>query len=173
MTAAPLNLALVGFMGAGKSSVGRLVAQRLGFTFADSDLFVEAKAGRSIAQIFAEAGEERFRAMEREALELLVAERGLVIATGGGAFVDEATRRLLLGSALVVYLEAPFETLWERIGQAPDRPLAQSGRERVRELYERRVPIYREAHVTVDAARPVEEVARAVEEAYRAHVGTR
>lgn len=167
------NVALVGFMGAGKSSVGRKLAERLRLTFVDSDLLIEARTGKSIAAIFAEEGEERFRALEREAFQLLLQEQGLVIASGGGAFADEATRRLLLSAALVVYLEAPFETLWARVGDAEDRPLIRAGKDRVRELFERRLPIYREAHVTVDAARPVDEVVEELVEAYHERIGSK
>lgn len=168
-----LSVALVGFMGAGKSVVGRRVAERLGHTFVDSDLLIEARAGKSIAAIFAEDGEERFRALEREAFQLLTRERGLVIATGGGAFADEGTRRLLLDASLVVYLRASFETIWERVGSADDRPLIRAGRERARELFERRLPIYQEAHVSVDADRPVDEVVEEVLQAYHASLGSK
>ena len=169
---AAANVALVGFMGAGKTSVGRKLAQRLGLAFVDSDLVIAARAGKSVAEIFAQEGEARFRALERETMELLARERGLVIATGGGAFVDEGTRRLLLEKAFVVYLEAPFETIWARVGGSQERPLIRAGKEQVRELYLKRVPVYRQAHVTVDADRPIDEVVQAVEEAYHARAGS-
>ena len=165
---AVVNVALVGFMGAGKTSVGRKLAERLGLAFVDSDLVIAARAGKSVAEIFAHEGEAHFRTLERETLELLAHERGLVIATGGGAFVDDRTRRLLLDTAFVVYLEAPFETIWARVGGSEERPLIRAGKERVRELYLKRVPFYRQAHVTVDSGRPVDEVVKAVEEAYHA-----
>lgn len=163
---AAVNVALVGFMGAGKTSVGRKLAPRLGMAFVDSDVVIAARAKRSVAEIFAQEGEERFRALEREVFQLLAKERGLVIATGGGAFVDEATRRLLLETAFVVYLEASFDAIWARVGASEDRPLIRSGKERVFELYSKRIPLYRQAHATVDAGRPLDEVVKAVEEAY-------
>lgn len=163
------NLILVGFMGAGKSSVGQAAAEQLNLVFADSDAVIEGQAGRSIPEIFAQEGEAGFRARERAALALLAAEEGLLIATGGGAFVDPEVRNMLKASGITLHLAAPFEVLWERVGKSQGRPLlaGPDARERARALYESRLAAYREADVEVDAAQPFSRVVAAVVEVYR------
>ena len=116
------NLALIGFMGTGKSCVGRLVAELLHFTFLDTDHVIEARAGKSISDIFAQDGEPAFREWERRIVEELTRRDKTVIATGGGLPADEANLASLKTHALVVCLWASPETIWERVrGQTTGR----------------------------------------------------
>ena len=145
------NVILVGFMGAGKSSVGRLVARRLGRCFVETDDMITAKDGRSIPEIFAEGGEARFRALEDEALALLALKDGEVIATGGGLPCRGGRIEALRALGTVVWLNEDFETLYARARAAGDRPmLAGRGRAEVEALYRSRLPYYGQAHVTID-----------------------
>ncbi len=145
------NLALIGFMATGKSSVGRLVARRLGYAFVDTDTIIEKRAGRPIAQIFAEEGEARFRLYEREVVQELKFRTSLVIATGGGLAVDPANLNSLKEHALVVCLWASHRTIWERACRNTHRPLLQTSdpEGRIRDLLLARVPFYRKADVLV------------------------
>jgi shikimate kinase len=152
-------LGLVGFMGSGKSVVGALVAQRTKAPFHDLDLLVEREAGMLIPEIFAAAGEPRFRELEAHALPGAL-EPGAVVALGGGSLINDESWRLVASTASTVYLEVPFEVIWERIRNVTGRPLA-SGRTRdeVEALFERRRPRYEQAMHRVDGSRPVEVVA--------------
>jgi shikimate kinase len=152
----PHNILLVGYRGTGKTTVGRLLAGRLGRPFADADDLIEAAAGRSIAAIFAAEGEPGFRDREAAALADLSARTGWVIATGGGAVLREANRRALKTGGFVVWLTAAPETLWERLRADPTtaarRPnlTATGGAAEVRALVAAREPLYREvADLTV------------------------
>jgi len=145
---------LVGLMGAGKSAVGRALAERLGAPFADSDARVEAAAGRSVAAIFADEGEAGFRRREREALEALAGRPG-VVALGGGAICQPGAAERLRASGTVVYLRARPETLAGRVGAAEGRPLlagldAEGRVARLRELLAAREIHYGRADVTID-----------------------
>ncbi|MGE5700635.1 MAG: shikimate kinase [Deltaproteobacteria bacterium] len=142
---------LVGFMGAGKSSVGKVLAQRLGAEFVDVDERIESAAGRRIGEIFASCGEGAFREMEKAAIRDAVSAPGRVVAAGGGAFVDEANRRALKAYAPVFFLEVSVESVMERLSGDRSRPLFPAGREagKLRELMERRRPSYLEADFTV------------------------
>ena len=142
---------LIGFMGAGKSSVGRVVARRLGAEFVDLDARIESAAGRSVQEIFAAQGEGVFRDLEKEAIRQAVSVPGRVLAAGGGAFCDAANRVLLKGYAPVVFLDASPETVIRRLSRDASRPLFPGGDRaaRVRELMARRRPFYREADFAV------------------------
>ncbi len=122
-SSSPPNIVLTGFMGVGKSAVGREVAARLGRPFVDLDDLIEQKAGMSITDIFAQKGEKAFRAQEVMALREVAAQRGLVIATGGGALVDAANREMMARGSLVICLTASVSAIEARIGDAADRPL--------------------------------------------------
>ena len=152
-SAAPL-LVLIGFMGAGKSTLGRLLAQELGCPLADLDVEI-ARIHGAIWDLFSRHGESGFRAIEHDQLELTLKglERPAVLALGGGAFLMAGNRELLARhSATVIFLDAPFEVLRARIAEsAQERPLAGDA-ERLRELYERRRPTYLLAHHTLDAS---------------------
>ena len=156
------GVVLVGFMGSGKSSVGRELARRFGAPFVDVDERVESAAGSTIRDLFAREGEPAFREREKAALRDVLSVKGCVIATGGGAFADEENRVLLRSYAPVVYLEAAVETILVRIAGDLGRPLLRGvdRKEVVRELLSRRIPGYRTADLAVRTdGRSVEEVA--------------
>src|SRR5580658_4519901 len=146
-----LNLALIGFMGTGKSSVGRLAAEQLRFAFIDTDELIENEVGKSIPEIFAQLGEPAFRKYERDVVGALSARRDTVIATGGGLVADPANLASLKAHALVVCLWASPETIWERVRAQSHRPLLQTPdpQARIRELLEQRGPAYRQADVLI------------------------
>lgn len=152
---------LIGFMGAGKSVVGKALAGRLRAGFVDLDEAIEADAGRSIGEIFAAEGEAAFREMERRAVGEAVKAPGRVIAAGGGAFLDEENRLLLSAYAPVVHLDASPETILARLDRDSSRPLLEAGdREgRVRELMAGRRSLYETAdHRVATDGRSVGEV---------------
>lgn len=141
------SIALVGLPGVGKSTVGRRLADRLGLPFADSDAEIEAAEGRSVAAIFAEAGEAHFRECERRAIAWLVEGPAKVIATGGGAFVDPDSRALLLERCLVVWLDGEPALL---AGRTEGRPmLAGDPEAALFRLAAERNPVYAEAHLRI------------------------
>jgi len=146
-----LNIALVGFMGTGKSSVGRLAAEQLRFAFIDTDELIENEVGHSIPEIFARLGEPAFRKYERDVVEALSARRDTVIATGGGLVADPSNLASLKTHALVVCLWASPETIWERVRAQSHRPLLQTPdpQARIRQLLEERAPAYRQADVLI------------------------
>jgi shikimate kinase len=145
------NVVLVGFMGAGKSSVGRLLARRLGRCFVETDDMITARVGRSIPEIFAERGEAEFRALEEEAVRLLALKSGDVIATGGGLPCREGRPAALRAVGTVVWLRGDFETMYERARRAGERPmLAGRARDEIEALYRAREPYYRQADLTID-----------------------
>lgn len=150
----PGNIVLVGLMGAGKSCIGRRLAQRLGRRFVDADAEIEAAAGRSISEIFAEHGEANFRDGERRVIKRLLQTPGQVIATGGGAFMDPQTRAAVAEAGVSVWLRADLDLLVKRTARRNTRPLLRQGDPRaiLRELMDKRDPVYALADVTVDSA---------------------
>jgi len=164
------NLALVGFMGTGKSSVGQLVAAQLHFRFVDTDELIEARAGKSISTIFAEEGEPRFREYERAVVEGLKNFHRTVIATGGGLVTHADSLASLKTHALVICLWASPETIWERVGNQSHRPLLQTPDPlaKIRQLLSEREPYYRNADVLVSTElRSVKEVVQHVIHPFR------
>ena len=158
-------IVLVGLMGAGKTTIGRRLAQRLGLPFVDADAEIEQTMGLSISEIFVRHGERHFRDGERRVMARLAAGPPQVIATGGGAFMDDGTRRLILERCLAVWLDAEVETLAERVGGGSDRPLlaGEDPRALLAGLAERRNPFYAEAPIRVrSAAEPRERVVDAI-----------
>jgi shikimate kinase len=145
------NLALAGFMGTGKSSVARLACEHLQFGFLDTDELIENQTGKSITEIFAQNGEESFRALERDVVQKLAARRNTVISTGGGLIVDPDNLASLKTHALVVCLWASPEVIFERVRSQTHRPLLKSPDPlaRIRELLEQRKPLYRQADVMI------------------------
>lgn len=152
-------ISLIGPMGSGKSEAGRRLAQRLGWGFLDTDAEIEAREGRPIRVIFREDGEAHFRAVERGVVREAARRRHVVIATGGGAVLATASRRAVERAGPVFYLRAPVETLLERVGDDPDRPLlGDDPRRALERLIAEREPLYADAGVAVDAARPADAV---------------
>jgi shikimate kinase len=147
------NIFLVGMMGAGKTSVGRLLAKRLNKAFYDSDAVIEQRTGVKITLIFEIEGEPGFRHRESVVLDELTALNEVVLATGGGAVLAKENRDKLRSRGTVVYLRASVKDLLNRTRHDKNRPLLQTAdpRARLNELYEMRDPLYREAaHVTID-----------------------
>ncbi|MDX1489582.1 MAG: shikimate kinase AroK [Acidiferrobacterales bacterium] len=152
----PTNIFLVGPMGAGKSTIGRHLAELLGKSFYDADEEIEKRTGASIAWIFDIEGEPGFRKRESTVLEELTRRKDVVVATGGGAILKEENRALLKARGTVVYLAADIETLAQRTRRDRARPLLQTAdrRRRIEDLMEERDPLYRAtADVTVATSR--------------------
>jgi shikimate kinase len=159
------NLALIGFMGCGKSSVGHLVANRLQFAFVDTDLLIEEQTGLRVAEVFARRGETAFRELEQAVVGSLADRERTVIATGGGVGANADLLAALKQHALTVWLRASPETIWQRVRRQTHRPLLQvaNPQERIRELLTVREPVYRQADVLIHAEdRRVSEVAEQV-----------
>jgi len=144
-------IALVGMMGVGKTSIGRRLAQRLQIPFVDADQEIVDAAGLSIPEIFERFGEAHFRDGERRVIARLFDGKRKIIATGGGAFINEETRQLMLERAIVIWLDADIDTLVERTARKGDRPLLANGdaREILTKLAQERNPLYAQAHVHV------------------------
>ena len=146
-------IVLVGLMGAGKSTVGRRLAGMLRRDFVDADDEIEEAAQRKVAEIFEEFGEAYFRDGERRVIARLIAESSGVIATGGGAFVDQETRQLILDKAISVWIDCDIETLVERTSRRNHRPLLKTGDPKaiLRRLHDERRAFYSQAHVRVES----------------------
>lgn len=146
-------LVLVGMMGAGKTTVGRRLAHRLGRRFVDSDEEIEKAAGMKIDDIFATHGEGGFRAGEARVIARLLRDEGIVLGTGGGAFINAETRALIKATAVSVFITADFELLFSRVSRRNNRPLLKtaSPRDTLKTLIETRYPIYAEADVRVES----------------------
>ncbi|MGH9201493.1 MAG: shikimate kinase [Vicinamibacterales bacterium] len=143
---------LVGFMGAGKSTIARALGRRLDWRVEDIDLRIERDERRAIPTIFRQDGEAYFRARERDELIKLLVVRGVVVAAGGGTFADPANRELMLRDGIVVWLDVPFTTVVSRIPADGRRPLA-ADRMEMERLYNQRLVAYRQAHLRVDAGK--------------------
>ncbi|HEX2580642.1 MAG TPA: shikimate kinase [Dongiaceae bacterium] len=146
-------IALVGLMGAGKSCIGRRLAQEIGWPFVDADKEIEQAAGCSVADFFARHGEQAFREGERKVIERLLRDSPQVLATGGGAFMDPTIRAMLKERALTIWLRADLPTLLKRVQRRNDRPLLQNcdPRQKLQQLMTLRYPVYAEADITVDS----------------------
>lgn len=144
-------LILVGMMGAGKTTVGRRLATRLGRRFLDSDEEIEKAAQMTIPEIFAQRGEPEFRAGEMRVISRLLKENDIVLATGGGAFVNPETRALVKAGAISVWLKADLDVLFERVSRRSNRPLLKTADPKgtLEKLIADRYPIYAEADITV------------------------
>jgi 3-dehydroquinate synthase len=151
------NIFLVGLMGAGKTTIGRMLARRLGMRFADSDHEIEARTGASVPWIFEIEGEPSFRKREAEMIRELTAGSGLVLATGGGAVLNPDSRRLLAERGTVIYLRASVNSILARTAHDKNRPLLQTAdpRRKLEDLTAQREPLYREiADIVIDTGRP-------------------
>ncbi len=148
---------LVGFMGAGKSTVARALGRRLGWKVEDIDERIESLEKRTIPTIFSQNGEPYFRAVERAVLNSLIPAHNIIVSTGGGTFADADNRSAMLATGAVAWLDLPFERIVARVPADGRRPLAQD-RSRLELLFNSRQAAYSEAHVRIDASRPVDEV---------------
>ncbi|MCB2082410.1 MAG: shikimate kinase [Hyphomicrobiales bacterium] len=147
------TIVLVGLMGAGKSSVGWRLAKRLEMDFHDIDRVIEEREGLSISEIFEYRGEEYFRKVEKDIIREFLEGEPCVLAPGGGAFMNQTTRRLIKKRGVSIWLNAPFEVLLERVSRKRTRPLLEKGdkAEILRQLYEERSPVYAKADIVVDS----------------------
>ncbi len=147
------NIFLIGFMGAGKTTVGQVLAEKIGYRCVDPDQVLEEKAGSTISTIFSEYGEDYFRDLESKTLESISAGSGQVIATGGGVVIKDRNWDTMKEAGLTVYLKAPIEVLYERIKDSTHRPLLQveNPLERARELLENREHLYQKADLIIDS----------------------
>ena len=165
---------LVGLMGVGKSTVGRRLAKRLGLPFVDSDSAIEDASGFSAAEVFERFGEADFRDGERRLVARLIEGDVRVIATGGGAYVDPRTRKLLNERAITVWLDAPVDVLAERTGRRDTRPLLRNPDPRgtLARLSEQRRPQYQEAHIHIKSGNGAHrDVVEAIVRALEDHLG--
>lgn len=163
-------LVLVGLMGVGKSTVGRRLANLINYDFVDADHEIEEAAQRSVSEIFEEFGEQYFREGERRVITRLMAENGGVIATGGGAFIDEETRELILSEGIAIWIDCDIDVLVERTGRRDTRPLLREGdpKEILTKLYRDRKPYYSQAQIRVKSEngphiRTVEEILKGID----------
>ncbi len=150
------NIILVGFMASGKSSVSRALSRRCGWPRIDADDEIVSRAGKPIADIFRDSGEDAFRELERSVVRDICGEQGRIIAAGGGSFIDDENRQTMLDGGTVFYLSARPETIHRRVTRgnpnAPARPLLGDGNplERIKELLAQRTPAYSQAHHSVE-----------------------
>lgn len=152
---------LVGFMAAGKSTVARLLAKRLGWRAEDVDELIEARERMTIADIFTRHGEPYFRAAEREILRLLLPLRHTVVATGGGTFMDPESQRAIKLDGMAIWLDVPLETVIARLPPDGRRPLS-ADRAQMERLFAVRQAAYAGATLRIDATRPAEEIAERI-----------
>lgn len=147
------SIVLVGLMGAGKTTVGRRLAQRLGLTFVDADAEIERAAGETIPEIFERHGEAVFRDGERRVIARLLEQGPQVLATGGGAFMDPTTRANIAARGISIWLKADLDVLMRRVGRRSNRPLLKHGdaQATMEKLMAQRYPVYAEADITVES----------------------
>jgi len=161
------TIALVGMMGVGKSTVGKRLAQDLGLPFIDSDDEIEKAAGLSVREIFDKHGEPEFRRGERKVIERLLNGPPIVLATGGGAYMDAETRALMKQRATTVWLRADLDVIWKRVSRRDTRPLLkqENPRQVLADLDAKRAPIYAEADIVVDSGEgPATDAVNAIRE---------
>ena len=169
------SIVLVGLMGAGKSTVGRRLATQMGMPFCDADTEIERAAGQTISEIFEAHGEDFFRSGERRVIARLLGGDRVVLATGGGAFMNDETRALIAERAISVWLKADFDLLMKRVLRRNHRPLLQQGdpHETMKNLMDERYPVYAKSDITIDAqdgphAQTVHRIADALDDFYDA-----
>ncbi|MHC2488196.1 shikimate kinase [Sinorhizobium meliloti] len=145
------NLVFIGLMGAGKSAIGRLTAQALGVPFVDSDHEIERVSRMTVSDLFATYGEEEFRALEARVLKRLLRSGPRVVSTGGGAYINDRSRRHIKKGGLTIWLNAELDVLWERVNKRDTRPLlkTENPKQTLENLMRARYPIYAEADLTV------------------------
>ena len=151
------NIFLVGLMGSGKTTIGRALAKKLNLRFIDADHEIEARTGATIPLIFEIEGEASFRQREADVIADLTAQQGVVLATGGGAVLNEQSRRHLHERGIVIYLRASVNSILQRTSHDRNRPLLQTAdpKAKIEELSRQRAPLYEEvAHITIETGRP-------------------
>ncbi len=159
----PDRVILVGFMGSGKSTVGRILADRLGWDLADTDALIEARAGAPVRDIFRDLGERAFREKETEVMAALRGRTRLVVATGGGAPAQESNREFFSGAAAIFHLRVSLDAMRERTGNGTQRPLLALGGSALQSLYESRQPLYESLGISVETdGRTPEQVAEEI-----------
>ncbi|MFP3920762.1 MAG: shikimate kinase [Dichotomicrobium sp.] len=154
------SIVLIGLMGAGKSAIGRRLGKRLGLPFVDADKEIEAAAGKTINEIFAEHGEDYFRDGERRVIARLLDGGPIVLATGGGAYMNEMTRAEIADRGLSIWLKADLDILMERVSRRDTRPLLKAGDPRriMQNLMDERYPVYAGADITIESRNVPHEV---------------
>ena len=145
---------LVGFMCSGKSTVGKLLAEKLGYTFWDIDQVIEEREGKGIEEIFKDEGEEYFRNLEMKVLEEFLEKEGIVVSTGGGLGANPFAMEKMKSAGLVVWLDLDFETFLQRCAHQEGRPLLKKGLDYLRTLMEKRKKVYSLAHIRLKADKP-------------------
>lgn len=147
------NLVLVGLMGAGKSAIGRIVAQQLGLPFIDTDSEIERVSRMSISELFAAYGEDEFRALETRVIKRLLRSGPRVVSTGGGAYINEKTRKQIERGGLSIWLNADLDVLWERVNKRDHRPLlkTENPKQTLKDLMDKRYPIYALADISIQS----------------------
>lgn len=147
------NLVFVGLMGAGKSAVGRMVASQLGLPFVDTDVEIERVSRMTISELFAAYGEEEFRALETRVIKRLLRSGPRVVSTGGGAFINDKTRRQIERGGLSLWLKADIDVLWERVNKRDHRPLlkTENPKQTLKDLMDKRYPVYQLADLTIQS----------------------
>lgn len=147
------NLVFVGLMGAGKSAVGRMVANQLGLPFVDTDVEIERVSRMSISELFAAYGEDEFRALETRVIKRLLRSGPRVVSTGGGAFINDRTRKQIERGGISLWLKADLEVLWERVNKRDHRPLlkTENPKQTLKDLMDKRYPIYELADLTIQS----------------------
>lgn len=146
------NIYLIGFMGAGKTSVGRILAEKLQLDFCDLDELLEAECGKTISRIFSELGEDFFRELESKELQSVSKNSRQIVATGGGIVLRQSNWKIMKEGGITVYLKASTDVLWNRIKNDTSRPLLQVEKpfEKARELLSLRMPLYEKADLIID-----------------------
>ncbi|MCL6617982.1 MAG: shikimate kinase [Anoxybacillus ayderensis] len=141
---------LTGFMGAGKTTIGQRLGEVLQLPVIDTDAYIEQQVGKTITEIFEEEGEEAFRTYERETLKKLPTEH-VIITTGGGIVIQEENRQFMRERGIVIYLHCELHELFRRLADDTTRPLLMENKQKqIKQLFEQRLPWYREAHMTID-----------------------
>ena len=145
------NIYLVGFMGSGKSTVGKILAEKLNMKFVDIDKLIEEKEGMKIKDIFEQKGESYFRVLERKQIEAIVNQEGLVVSTGGGLGANLDNMNLMKKNGDVVWLDVSLNTVLDRLKNNQDRPLLKQPIEKIKQLFEERKNVYRLANIRINA----------------------
>lgn len=167
------NIILLGFMGCGKSTVGKTLAKQLNFDFCDCDSLAEQRSKKTVSQIFADEGEAFFRKLETKIITELCSKQGQIIATGGGAVLNSQNVEALRNSGIVVFLDVSSETVLKRLSGDTSRPLlAREDKETaVKELMTARYPLYsKAAHITINANSDAEDVAKKIIDAFTSRI---